>query len=103
MEISKIGSLGSLKLVKIGKSTSSEERGEIENLIKEYRDIFAWSYDDLKAYKGDKIQHTIPLKEDTKPFRQKLRQINPKLAPLIHKELQKMFQAKVIAPTRHLS
>jgi hypothetical protein len=26
--------------VKIGKGTSSEERREIENLIKEYRDVF---------------------------------------------------------------
>jgi hypothetical protein len=54
--------------VKIGKGISSEERKEIEDLIREYRDVFAWSYDDLKAYKGDIIQHTLPLKEDAKPF-----------------------------------
>jgi hypothetical protein len=40
---------------------------------------------DLKAYKGDIIQHTIPLKEGAKVFRQKLRKINPKLAPLTKK------------------
>jgi hypothetical protein len=45
----------------------------------------------------------IPLKEGEKPFRQKLRNINPKLTPFIHKELQKMFAAKIIAPTRHSS
>jgi hypothetical protein len=65
--------------------------------------VFAFTYDELKAYREDVIQHTIPLKEDTKPFRQKLRQINPKLAPLVQKELQKMLAAGIIAPTRHSS
>lgn len=80
-----IGSEASPKLIRIGKTTSAEERRQIEDLIREYRDVFAWSYDDLKAYKGNIIQHTIPLKEGAKPFRQKLRRINPKLAPLIQK------------------
>ena len=81
-----IGSQLNPKIIKIGKDTSDEERRNIENLIREYRDVFAWSYDDLKAYKEDIIQHTIPLKEDAKPYRQKLRNINPTLAPLIKKE-----------------
>ena len=96
-----IGSLGRLKIVKIGKGTSSEERKEIQDLIREYINVFAWSYDDLKAQKGDIIQHTIPLKEDAKPFQQKLRHTNPKLAPLIQKELQKLLSTNIIAPTRH--
>jgi hypothetical protein len=45
----------------------------------------------------------IPLKEDTKPFRQNLRQLNPKLAPLLQKELQKMLEVGIIAQNRHSS
>lgn len=69
-------------IIKIGTNTSPQGRKEIETLVREYRDVFAWSYDDLKAYREDVIQHTIPLKEGAKPFKQKLRRINPKLAPL---------------------
>jgi len=54
MEVN-IGSLESPKIVKVGKGTSSEETKKIENLIREYRDVFARSYDDLKSYKGDII------------------------------------------------
>ena len=46
------------------------------NLIKEYRDVLAFSYDERQAYREDVLQHTIPLKEvdkKVKPFRQKLR------------------------------
>jgi ribonuclease HI len=89
------------RLIKIGKGTSEKGRKQLISLVNEYRDVFAFTYDELKAYKDDVFQHTIPLKEDTKPFRQKLRRINPKLAPLIQAELKKMLDAGIIAPTRH--
>ena len=76
------------------------------NLIKEYRDVLAFSYDELKAYRANVFQHTIPLTKEAKevkPFRQKLRWINPKLALIVQKELQKMLAAGIIAPTRHSS
>jgi hypothetical protein len=91
------------RLIKIGKGTSEKERKQLISLVSEYRDVFAFTYDEIKAYKDDVFQHTIPLKEDTKPFRQKLRPINPKLAPLIHAELKKMLDAGIIATTRHSS
>jgi ribonuclease HI len=67
------------RTIKIGKGTTERERKAILNLIREFRDVFAWNYDELKAYRGDVIQHAIPLIEGAKPFRQKLRHINPKL------------------------
>jgi hypothetical protein len=61
----------------------------------------AFGYDELKVYR--EIQHVIPLKEGTKPFRQKLRQLNPKLAPLVQQELKKMLDTGIIQQTRHSS
>ena len=72
------------------------------NLVKEYRDVFTFTYDELKHYQEDVFQHTIPLKQDikeVKPFQQKIRQINPKLAPIVKKELEKMLSTGIIAPT----
>ena len=47
-----IGLESSPKMIKVGKNTSQEEKRDIERLICEYQDAFAWSYGDLKAYKG---------------------------------------------------
>lgn len=44
--------------------------------MKKYFDFFSWSYDDLKVYDTGIIQHTIPVKENEKPFKKKLRRIN---------------------------
>jgi hypothetical protein len=91
------------RMVKIEKETTKAERNDILDLIREFKDMFVWTYDDLKAYRGDAIQHAIPLIEGAKPFRQKLRHINPKLAPQIQKELQKMVDVRIIAPIRYSS
>jgi hypothetical protein len=96
-----IGTNEEPRMVKVGKSTLEEERKEIIKLLREYRDVLAFTYDELKVYREEVIQHNIPLKGEAKPFRQKLRQINPKLAPLVQKELQKMVAAGIIAQTRH--
>jgi hypothetical protein len=91
------------RMVKIGKGTTEKERKEILVLIREFRDTFAWNYDDLKAYRGDVIQHAIPLVEGAKPFRQKIRHINPKMARQVQRELQKMVDDGIITPIRYSS
>ena len=70
--------------------------------MREFQDVFAQSYEDLKSYDTSIIQYTIPLKENQKPFKQKLRRINPVLVPLIEKEIKHMYEVGIIAPIRFL-
>ena len=57
-----IGSENQPKMIKLSKLLSEEERRKYVGLLKEYKDIFAWSYHDLKTYDTSIIQHKIPLK-----------------------------------------
>ena len=88
------------KMINLSKALDSENRQKYITLMKEFLDVFSWSYDDLKEYDTDIIQHTIPIKEDEKPFRKKLRRINPLLLPLIEKEIRKLFDAKIMVSLR---
>ena len=65
----------------MGKQLSHEVKMSLIDLLRKYRHVFAWSYDDLKAYRKYLFQHVIPLKENAKPFRQNQRPINLTLAP----------------------
>jgi ribonuclease HI len=60
------------KNINLGKTISKEERKAYLKLFRQYQDVFAWSYRDLKTYDTCIIQHTIPLKPEVKPFQQKL-------------------------------
>jgi hypothetical protein len=74
---------------------------EYTELLKEFSDVFSWTYEDLRTYDINVIEHKIPLKEEAKPFRQKLRQINPMLLPIMEKEVKKLLDAQIIVPLRY--
>jgi len=95
-----IGTKKNPKLIKLSKSLPFTERVKYIELLKEFQDVFAWSYEDLKSYDTSIIQHTIPIKENQKHFRQNLRRINPILLSSIEKEIQRMYEATIIAPIR---
>lgn len=95
-----LGTEENLKMVKLSKSFPPDQKLKYVELMREFQDVFAWSYKDLKSYDTSIIQHTIPLKENQKPFKQKLKRINPALLPLIEKEIKRMYEAGIIAPIR---
>ena len=68
-----IGTQKEPKIVKLFKDVSLNYKERYIKFFREYTDVFAWSYEDLKTYDVSIIQHKIPLKEGIKPFKQKLR------------------------------
>lgn len=57
------------KMIKLSKTLPPDQKLKYVELFKEFQDVFAWSYEDLKSYDTSVIQHTIPLKENQKPFK----------------------------------
>jgi hypothetical protein len=50
------------------KMISKEERKAYFKIVRQYQDVFARSYRDMKTYDTRIIQHTISLKIGVKPF-----------------------------------
>jgi ribonuclease HI len=89
------------KYVKLSNSLLENQRSEYIQLLKEFSNVFAWKYEELEIYDTNIIEHKIPLKDDTKPFRQKLRQINPMLFSIMEKEVKKLLDAQIIITLRY--
>jgi ribonuclease HI len=96
-----IGTREDSRIVKISKFLPPKVKDQYRDLLKQYKDVFAWSYDELRTYDTSIIEHKIPLKPGVKPFRQKLRQFNPILLPVIEREVKKLLDAKIIVPLRY--
>jgi hypothetical protein len=101
VEDSDIGTKENPRLVKLSKYLSPEIKSKYAEFLRQYKDVFAWSYDELRTYDTTIMEHKIPLKQGVKPFRQKLRQINPMLLLVIEKEVKKLLDAKIIVPLRY--
>ena len=64
-----IGTERDPKIIKISKNLTKESKERYIKLMKEFYDVFAWTYDDLKVYDLGVIQHTIPVQKNAKPFK----------------------------------
>ena len=87
--------------INLGLGLTLDEKAAFIGLLKRYKDVFTWNYEDLKTYDTSIIQHTIPMISDERPIQQKLRKIHPNLESQIKYELNKLLKAKIIFPVRH--
>ena len=59
--------------------------------LKEHRDVFAWSYKDLKGVDLAICQHTILIRDDARPSKQRPYTYNDNFAKRIKEEIDKLL------------
>jgi hypothetical protein len=101
VELANLGTEQNPQNVNLGLGCSPFERTAFIKLHNQYKDIFAWSYDDPKTFDTSIIQHTIPMISKEKPVQQKLRKIRPNIETQIKNELNKLLKEKIIFSVRH--
>ena len=79
------------KLAYIAVDLEPEEEELLIATLKEYKDVFSWSYKDPKGVDLDICHHTIPMKEDAKPSRQCPYTYNDTFAKKIKEEIDKLL------------
>ena len=77
------------KVVKIGTCIAKEVKQDLIELLREFKDVFAWSYQDMPGLSTDIVVHRLPIREDCKPIQQKLRRMRPDVVLKIKEEVQK--------------
>jgi hypothetical protein len=82
----------------VGADCSPEEIQIYTDLFKEFRDVFAWSYEEMPGIDPKIVEHEITTYPDAKPIRQKLHPVNPKKAAAIKIEVEKLLKAGFIYP-----
>jgi len=62
-------------------------------LLRDYQDIFAWSYQDMPGLSSEIVQHKLPLNPKCSPIKQKLRRMKLEMSLKIKEEVKKQFDA----------
>ena len=94
-ELVNLGTDNEKKEVKIGSSLDSLAKKEIVDLLKEYVDFFAWSYQDMPGLSTEIVEHQLPMRPECKPVQQKLRRVKPEMLLKIKEEVKKQLDALV--------
>lgn len=90
-----------VKEVIIWVSLEESVKNRLINMLKEFADVFAWSYRDMPGLDTDIVVHRLPLKEDCHPVKQKLCRTRPDMSEKIKEEVQKQFDAGFLAVTSY--
>ena len=61
------------RLIKIGLTLNEKERKDLKGLLKEFQEVFAWSYEDMPDIDFEIAQHHINTHAHMVPVKQKLR------------------------------
>ncbi len=69
---------------------------ELEQLLKEFKDVFAWTYKDLKRVPPELAQHIIELDITIPPTHQARYRLNLNYATTIKQDIDKLLATRFI-------
>ncbi|XP_075674851.1 uncharacterized protein LOC142644050 [Castanea sativa] len=93
----------SKKPVKISKGLSEEEREKLVALLREYNDVFAWSYQEMLDLSPNMVTHKLKVDPNVKPVKQPPRKYRLDVVEKIKLEVQKLLKARFIEEIECLS
>ncbi|CAJ2657404.1 unnamed protein product [Trifolium pratense] len=71
-------------------------------LLKKYRDCFAWDYNEMPGLSRNLVEHRLPLRPDKKPVKQLPRRFAPEIMTKIKAEIERLLKCKFIRTTRYV-
>ena len=101
LEVINLGTEEDKKEIKIGASLEAGVKKRVIELLKEYADVFAWSYRDMQGLDTNIVVHRLPLKSECPPVKQKLRRTRPDKVLKIKEEVQKQIDAGFLVTSEY--
>ena len=98
LQLLNLGTADDPKLVKLNANLNPQLTTDATSLFKEYRDVFAFSYEDLRGIPEHIATHHIELDTAISPCHQARYRINPNYAKAVKEDLEKLLKASFIEP-----
>ncbi|KAK0597939.1 hypothetical protein LWI29_030052 [Acer saccharum] len=89
------------KTVKIEARLTERVKRDVTNLLREYKEIFAWCHEDMPGIDRSVISHNLAVNEKCKLVVQKRRRFNPERSAAIKEEVSKLLAARSIREVKY--
>ncbi|KAK6786502.1 hypothetical protein RDI58_015027 [Solanum bulbocastanum] len=90
-----------VKEIRISFHIKQEIRDAIIQLLFDYKDVFAWPYNDMSGLSDDLVVHKLPTHPDFPPVQHKRRKFKLDVSEKIKKEIMKQLSANVTQAIRY--
>ena len=88
------------KITFINYLLSIKLKEQIISLLQEFKDFFAWNYDEMLGLDKGLVEHRLLIKPKFHHFQQPPRRMSKEVE--VKKEIEKLLKAKFIKPTRYV-
>nr|AAX94828.1 retrotransposon protein, putative, unclassified [Oryza sativa Japonica Group]AAX96581.1 retrotransposon protein, putative, unclassified [Oryza sativa Japonica Group]ABA93191.1 retrotransposon protein, putative, unclassified [Oryza sativa Japonica Group] len=85
----------------ISKNLSAEFRTKLIELLKEFRDCFAWEYYEMPRLSRSIVEHRLPIKPGIRPRQQPPRRCKADMLEPVKAEIKRLYDAGFIRPCRY--
>lgn len=89
------------RITYISEELPTEFKEALISLLKEYRDVFAWKYDEMPGLDPRLVTHKLNILPGSVPIKQSPRKFRPEDEIQIKQEIQKLLDVGFIRPTQH--
>jgi hypothetical protein len=79
-----------------------EKFARILEVLKKYKDYFAWSYTELLGLSRKLVEHKLPIKAGFEPYQQAPRRMAPNIILKVKEEIERLVAANFIRPARYV-
>ncbi|XP_056159729.1 uncharacterized protein LOC130135193 [Syzygium oleosum] len=91
-----LGDSENVREIKIGAGISEIKARRMVDLLKEYQNVFAWSYADIPGLDREIVEHALPTDPSIPPKKQRLGRTKPELSKKIEEEVMKLLKVDFI-------
>ena len=91
----------SRKPVFISSPLVTQEREQLVTLLQKYRDVFAWTYDEMPSLDPGLVVHSLNVDPGLRPVVQSARVFHTEVEAQIVQEVKKLLTAGFIKPIQH--
>src|ERR1044072_4766820 len=77
-------------------------KNEMVCLLKEFKDCFAWDYNEMPGLSRDLVEHRLPIQPDKRPIKQSPRRFAPEVVLKIKEEIERRLRSKFIRTSRYV-
>jgi hypothetical protein len=90
------------RLTYVNARLTNDEKGILHEVLREYMGCFVWNYTEMSGLSGDMVEHTLPIEQSFRPFKQPARNFNTELLSKIKEEVERLLQANFIQTSRYV-
>src|ERR1044072_9075743 len=77
-------------------------KNEMVCLLKEFKDCFAWDYNEIPGLSRDLVEHKLPIRQDKRPIKQSPRRFAPEVVLKVKEEIERLLRSKFIRTARYV-